>query len=486
MLFDIQPIFKTTLVIFGATGDLAKKKLYPALFQLALNDLIGDNVDFVGVGRTVLNDDQYRKLVQESIGKTDLHHRVFRFLDRFKYIVGDVITVPEKIKASVANDRQLFFYLALKPELYEATIRGLYSNMLLENGGFKSKFLIEKPFGFSYSSAFELARILHDIVSEDQIYRIDHYLAKDLIQNIFVLRFCNDFVDGILTKDFVSNIQLTLSEDIGVEGRGDYFDQTGIVRDMFQNHLLQVLALSLMERPASLNPKMFSYEKLKTLSLIRVYKENFSESMLVRAQYESGFIRGLRVISYREEPRVELNSQTETFFVGAFECCSPRWNGVPIFVRVGKRLPKRLGLISFIFKKPIGLSKEFQFLSELYNQPALRIEFQPSETISIQMYLKSPGFEIREQPAFLSLDVPKYFQPLFKDAYSRVLYDAIRGDRFLFANHDEIMQSWRVVDPILDLFAKGVVPLRFYPAGCWGPIEANNVPQNFGCKWEDL
>ncbi|MCS6961922.1 MAG: glucose-6-phosphate dehydrogenase [Deltaproteobacteria bacterium] len=484
-MISFQPHQNSVFVIYGATGDLAKKKLYPALYQLHSKSLLSNKIRFIGVGRTELNNESYRELVRKSVSSR-MDASLLNFLGRFTYCNGSVIDAPPKIRDIVSRDEMLIFYFALKPELFEEALKSLACSSLLRTEYFASRFLFEKPFGVNRESAEKLNNFLKQYLWEDQIYRIDHYLAKDLLQNMLVMRFSNDFLDDLLSKHFVDHIQVTVAEDAGIENRADYFDKTGIVRDMFQNHVLQTIALCLMEKPSGLDPQSFGYEKAKVLTSLSLFDSWHPEKNLVRAQYETGFIKGKRVVGYLEESGVPKPSLTETMFCGVFECRTPRWHGVPIFVRVGKRLPKRIGHISFVFKNSLGMSKTFQNLSAFYPPPALRIEFQPRETISLQLFLKSPEFQMREIPGSLELADGHVFSQGLKDGYSRLLFDVLRGDRSLFAGSEEILHAWEIVDPILSLFDKKVVPLRYYPAGSWGPKEAFDLIESFGKKWEHL
>ncbi len=487
MSYDFWVGTPTCLIIFGATGDLSRRKIYPALFDLFLRGHLIDKTRFICTGRSDYSNHSFRELILSSLhSQSSDSAQKINFLSRFEYIKGEIGQVVKLIREKITPQEQLIFYFAVKPSLFESIIEAISETGLITNGDRHSRFLFEKPFGHDYHSSAKLNNLIHRFVNEGSVYRIDHYLAKELIQNILVLRFSNEFLDSLLSKQFISNIQLTIAEDVGVEGRGDYFDQTGIVRDMFQNHILQTLSLILMEKPATITSHDVSYEKLKVLKQFKVWNHDLSEKTLVRAQYEAGYINGRRVVSYLEEKDVESNSETETFFAGIFECATPRWHNVPIFVRVGKRLPKRLGIISFFFKNSVGLSEEYNLLRAFYSPSALRVIFQPEERITMQLFLKAYGSEFREQPAQLSLNVPDYFNIAFSDAYSRILFDALRGDRLLFASSEEILQSWRIVDPILEVFKKNLIPLRRYSAGSWGPKESELLPTRFSTLWENL
>lgn len=478
-------VAKSTLVIFGATGDLAKKKLYKALQTLHVHNYLQSSVEFIGVGRTELDDDRFRALVGESIGGVKDANSV-KFLKKFRYCQASVSDAGERLKHILKEDHQYLFYFALKPELFDEALRNLAVNGLTSSKLYRSIFLFEKPFGQNLRDAENLARNLRQYLDESQIYRIDHYLAKDLIQNILAIRFSNEYMDSVLHKHQVDHIQITVAEDIGIEQRGDYFDSTGIVKDMVQNHVIQTLALCLMERPGVLDSVGFASERTKVLQNLRIFDSDYSSRRLVRAQYETGFIRGRRVIGYVQEDKVNPNSKTESFFAGVFECTTPRWHGVPIFIRVGKRLPKRIGHISFVFKKPVGLSDEFQEISKFYSDPAFRVEFQPTEKVSLQINFKMPGLSFVEQPTRLSMMAQGYDDQGFKDGYSRLILDAFRGDRMLFPSSEEVLASWRIVDPVLELFEQNIVPLFYYPAGSWGPKESDELINQFNRSWELL
>ena len=487
-----SPVEPSTLIIFGGLGDLAQKKLFPALFELFQKKLLSPQQKIVAVGRRNFDQEEAQSLAVQNISAQPAEISKFRSL--IQYVPCDCTKKEDarRLREVLVAERlnwRLVFYMALKPELFEAALINLRDEGLLVWQETQSRFLLEKPFGVDLVSSSRLTQLLSQFLPEDAIFRIDHYLAKEQIQSMLVLRQSNPFLDTILDKAYISHIQLTVAEDIGIEGRGEYFESAGIVRDMFQNHLLQVLSICLMENPFWRDSSEMSYEKIRALKNLRVWHSFKKEEVLVRAQYESGFVKGYRVRGYREEDKVKPFSQVETFFAGCFECLSPRWVGVPIFVRVGKRLPKRIGMISFFFKRGLDLDRELvaEYPSLAYlSQQALRIEFQPREKVSLFVNTKIPGLQFQKTLIPLSFNLPQVLGEYFKDPYSRVLYDALCGNRVLFPLSEEVNLAWQLVDEIRAYFNKDIIPLRFYPSGSWGPAESDKLINRFKFNWERL
>ena len=444
LTFRSSFIEPSTLIIFGGLGDLAQKKLFPALFELYQKKLLSSQQKIISVGRRYFTQEEAQALATARISGQPAE--VAKFQSLIVYVQcdcgkkEDVKKLRETLEAERLNWR-LIFYMALKPELFESALMNLRDEGLLNWRGTQSRFLLEKPFGVDLGSSWRLTRLLNEFLHEESLFRIDHYLAKEQIQSMLVLRQANSFLDTILDKAQVSHIQLTVAEDVGIEARGEYFESAGIVRDMFQNHLLQVLAICLMESPFWRDSAEMSYEKIRVLRNLKIWPSFKKEDVLVRAQYESGFVKGHRVCGYKEEDKVKPFSQVETFFVGCFECLTPRWVGIPIFVRVGKRLPKRIGIISFFFKKGLDIDRDLiaEYPSLAYlTQQALRVEFQPLEKVSLYVNTKIPGLQFQKTLIPLSFNLPQVLGAYFKDAYSRVLYDALCGNRSLFPLSEEI------------------------------------------------
>lgn len=498
----------TAIVIFGATGDLTHRKLIPALYNLAFDDFLPSNFVVVGAARTPHTDEEFRSKLFESVKK---HSRrtindelwkkfsqniFFQQLDGTS--VGSFIKLRERLQALEKNRAETLnylYYLATAPNFFGPIASNLKAAGLVEdpdNGPRTTSLIIEKPFGHDLASARELNLVLRKSFAEKQIFRIDHYLGKETVQNILVFRFANGIFEPLWNHNFIDHIQISFCEDIGVGSRAGYFDQSGILRDIVQNHLLQILALLCIEPPYSLSDAdAIRDEKVKVLRAIRRFKPEEVSRQTVRAQYTKGFVNGEAAIGYMDEKDISPSSQTETFAALRLEIDNWRWSGVPIYVRAGKRLAKRITEISIAFKRaPESLFRGRQ-VGEL-DQNILAIQVQPNEGISLKICSKPPGPRLRVRPVVMDFTYGHSFGVPSPDAYERLLLDSMKGDASLFTRDDEIEEAWDLLAPVLEQWAipanaKGPRPvLHTYEAGTWGPAAAAELLREQKHRWRRL
>jgi glucose-6-phosphate 1-dehydrogenase len=503
----------TALVIFGATGDLTHRKLIPALYNLAHDEYLPSSFVVVGAARSALSDQEFRRNLFDAVKKHSrrkVNEELWaKFAEHVFYQQLDG-TSPESFVALRQRLEELgkkkgetlnyLYYLATSPSHFGPIATNLKSTGLVEEvrGGSRStSLIIEKPFGHDLQSARELNVVLRKSFAEEQIYRIDHYLGKETVQNILVFRFANGMFEPLWNKNFIDHIQISFCEDIGVGSRAGYFDQSGILRDIIQNHLLQILALLCIEPPYSLSDAdAIRDEKVKVLQAMRRIKPEQVATQAVRAQYTSGFVNGDKAIPYLDEKGIAPGSMTETFAALKLEIDNWRWAGVPIYVRAGKRLAKRVTEISIAFKRaPESLFRGRQ-IGEL-DQNILAIQVQPNEGISLKINSKPPGPRMRVRPVVMDFTYGHSFGVPSPDAYERLLLDAMKGDASLFTRDDEIEEAWDLLAPVLeqwsvarggrDAAAKGLVPpLYEYTAGTWGPSAAAQLLREQKHQWRRL
>jgi glucose-6-phosphate 1-dehydrogenase len=479
----------SAIVVFGATGDLAHRKLYPALGSLALRGQLPRRVTLVGVARTEMTDDDFADEVQRAVAKAhgddSAQVRAIEERDlRFRYVAGsfDTPATFERVAAVVGDVERdgsgpanALYYLATIPQMFATVAAGLASVGLTEEpeGTFR-RFVVEKPFGHDLESARALDHELHHCFHEHQIFRIDHYLAKETVQNILALRFTNTIFEPLWNRRYVDHVQITVAEQLGVEHRGTFYERSGALRDIVQNHLLQVLALVAMEPPASFDANAIRDEKVKVLRSIHPLLTEELPRRVVRGQYARGTIDGVDVPAYREEEGVAHDSTVETYLALELDIDNWRWAGVPFYLRTGKRLPTRTTEVALRYKQVPFLPLPPSAVDTIEpNTMVLRI--QPDEGITLEFAAKVPGPEFRVREVDLDFRYGQAFQEETPEAYERVLGDALLGDATLFIRADEVEQAWRVVQPLIDAFEAGTVPLSFYPAGSWGPAEADEL-----------
>jgi glucose-6-phosphate 1-dehydrogenase len=470
-----------SFVIFGATGNLASNKLLPALYHLEAAARLAENLSIIAFSRRDWSTEAWREHMREVLtGKINgkLEGPVFeRFVARFKYQKGDLNDV-ESYRALAANLPPeaacsiTVFYLAIKPAEFGAVIQNLEVVGLNKPRGM-NRVVIEKPFGEDIESAQMLNRLLHQHFDEEQVYRIDHFLGKETVQNLLVFRFANTLIEPLWNRNFIDHVQITVAESIGIEKRADYYDHAGALRDMLQNHLMQLLTVVAMEPPPALEADALRDEKVKVLRSIRPIAKRAVHAHAVRAQYARGSVNGQSVLGYQQEENVEPNSITETFVSAKFYIDNWRWSGVPFYLRTGKRLANQTSMIAICFKHPPQqLFRETPLESIAPNWVLLSI--QPEESMRMEIHVKQPGLDMDTRVMQMNASFLKTDEQTL-DAYETLLLDVIEGDRSLFIRFDEVEWAWRVVDPILKHWAVEREYIPTYPAGTWGPADANRL-----------
>ena len=480
------------LVVFGASGDLTSRKLMPALADLARNRQLPAAFAVVGVARTELTDDDFRARMHEAV--PDGGPAWDEAVAGFRYVAGDyadpaTFETLAKVLGEVDRDRgtggNRVFYLATVPTVFAEVAAGLGRAGLHQppSGGF-ARIVVEKPYGRDLESARELDAGIHEWFSEQQLYRIDHYLGKETVQNVLALRFTNAIFEPIWNRQLVDHVQITVAESLGVGHRGGFYETAGALRDIVQNHLLQVLALTCMEPPSAFDPEGIRDEKVKALRAVDILTPHEVEGEVVRAQYERGWVDGEEVLGYREEEGVSPGSTTETFIAARLRIDNWRWAGVPFYIRTGKRMPKRVTEVALQFKGVPHLPFASKQARELHPN-ALVLRIQPDEGITLRFGAKVPGQEFRVRDVLMDFSYGAAFLEEPPDAYERLLLDAMLGDPTLFIRSDEVEQAWRIVAPLMDAWEAGDAPLARYNAGTWGPRESDRLLEQDGRRWRD-
>ncbi|MDQ3546409.1 MAG: glucose-6-phosphate dehydrogenase [Verrucomicrobiota bacterium] len=488
------------IVIFGATGDLTHRKLVPALYNIAADGELPPAVAVIGFARRPKTDEEFRAEMEEATRKhsrqtvrdeiwdgfaKSLFYHQSEFGDGAGY--KKLAERLEQLDEESGTRGNRLFYFAASPEQFEIIVENLQKAGLNKspNGGW-ARVILEKPFGTDLKSARHLNRVVQRSFSEDQTYRIDHFLGKETAQNILVLRFANAIFEPLWNARYIDHVQITAAETLGVENRAGYYEGAGALRDMVQNHLLQLLCLVGMEPPTDLGADSIRDEKVKVVRSLRRYKEDEVGAQVVRGQYGAGAIAGESVAAYREEKGVDPKSHTETFVALRLRVDNWRWADVPIYVRVGKRLPKSGTEISVHFKKAPQVL--FNRESQAIDQNVLVIRIQPDEGISLRMQAKVPGTSFRIESVKMDFHYGTSFGKASPEAYERLLLDAMAGDATLFARRDEVEQAWAFIDTIHEAWAvkEGAPKLSSYPAGSWGPEEADELMARDGRAWRRL
>ena len=488
-----------SIVIFGATGDLTHRKLIPALYNLAADGELPPAIAVVGVARRDKRDDEFRKELEEAVRKfsrqnvrddiwktfaqsISYHRTEFHDLKGYEALAERLKQI-DKERGTRGNR---LFYLAVAPDQFDDIIKNLKSvGLNRTQEGSWARVIVEKPFGTDLASARELNRIVSTAFAEEQIYRIDHFLGKETAQNILVLRFANAIFEPLWNTRYIDHLQITTAETLGVEGRAGYYDKSGALRDMVQNHLLQLLCLIAMEAPTDLRADSIRDEKVKVVRSLRRLAGDAVVENVVRGQYSAGAINGKPVRGYREEEGVNPKSVTETYVALRLHIDDWRWADVPVYLRVGKRLPKSATEISIHFKKapPVLFNKEAVTL----DQNVLVVRIQPDEGISLRMQAKIPGTSLRIEPVKMDFHYGTSFGKPSPEAYERLLLDAMSGDATLFARRDEVEEAWAFIDPIEEAWQKQKEKgLYSYAAGSWGPDEADELLARDGRAWRRL
>ncbi len=487
-----------SIIIFGATGDLARRKLVPALYNLACDNYLPPVYNIVGFARKPRRDDEIRAEYQKAVTEFSRQKIQSQVWDSFSqnifYVQSNLDDLDgyKRLKAELDRFDQergtagnRLFYLAVPPELMPEIIELLGKAELNHSTGY-TRIILEKPFGRDLNSAVHLNKMLHQVFDESQIYRIDHYLGKEAVQNIFVFRFANGILEPIWNRTYINNVQITVAETVGVEQRGEYYDNSGALRDIIQNHGLQLLAVTTMEPPAEFTPDDVRSEKAQVLRSIRPQSFQEIRDGTVRGQYGPGAIGGIVVPGYRSEPEVAPESVTETYVALKLYIENWRWAGVPFYLRTGKRLPKRTTEIAIEFNLPPLML----FGKDGANQMepnSLVFNIQPDEGISLKFESKIPGQDNRIRPVNMDFRYTSSFGEAAPEAYERLLLDSMLGDPMLFTRYDEVEAQWAFISPILDAW-KHLKPPPFpnYESGTWGPKAADEFIQRDGRKWRRL
>jgi glucose-6-phosphate 1-dehydrogenase len=475
------------LVVFGGTGDLAYRKLYPALFHRERSEQFTEPTRIIGVSRRHLDRDAFRAAVKEALTKfatiDDDGSAVERFLSRIDYVAADALSDAgwPDLKALLGSDERIrAFYLATGPDLFCPLAKRLGEEGLVTP---QSRIIVEKPIGKDSASAATINDALGSVFLERNIFRIDHYLGKESVQNLMALRFANILLEPIWNAGHIDHVQITVAETLGVEGRGAYYDDSGAIRDMLQNHMMQLLCLVAMEPPNSLDADSLRDEKLKVLKALEPINESNAATLTVRGQYRAGFADGGPVPSYLHDIG-QHESNTETFVALKLGIANWRWAGVPFYLRTGKRLPQRFSEIVVGFRRVPHVI--FDMAADAMPANRLVIRVQPDEGIKLWMMIKEPGpGGMRLEHVPLDMSFAKAFGVASADAYERLLMDAIRGNAALFMRRDEVEAAWKFIDPIREAWQQSQELPRPYAAGTWGPNASVALIERDGRTWNE-
>lgn len=482
------------LVIFGASGDLTKRKLIPALYALEIQNLLPEKFAIIGASRTEMSDDNFREAMNEGLQKFSNEKdksNADAFLKKIFYQSVDADEpATYKMLAKKLTDLQKslgingnsIYYLSTPPSLYGVIPKNLAINNLNDQSNGWKRIIVEKPFGYDLQSAIGLNSNLENDWQEDQIYRIDHYLGKETVQNVLVTRFTNGIFEPLWNRNYVDHVEITSAESIGVEKRGGYYEGSGALRDMIQNHLLQVVGLIAMEPPSSMLPDAIRNETVKVFQSLRPFKDGEISKFTIRGQYLAATIRGVAVKGYREEAGVDPNSKTETFAALKFYIDNWRWGGVPFYVRTGKYMPTRVSEAVIHFKPTPHYLFSRKGGVESCNQLVIRI--QPDEGILLKFGMKTPGAGFDVQNVNMDFHYSDLSNQRIPEAYERLLLDCMTGDSTLYARNDAVISTWKFLDPVLDAWQNDPsIPVYGYPAGTWGPEKADDLIEEPGMTW---
>jgi glucose-6-phosphate 1-dehydrogenase len=481
-------------VIFGASGDLTKRKLVPALYSLYVQDLLPSKFAILGVSRSSFTHEGFRDSMRQSIAEfneTDNSLRIDEFVAKLYYLSFnfDELSSYLSLKDLIYSLRKdldilgnLIFYLSTPPALYGIIPKQLaLVGLNKQDDGWK-RLIIEKPFGYDLESATNLKTSLLENWEENQIYRIDHYLGKETVQNLLVTRFSNGIFEPLWNRNYIHHVEITSAESIGVEKRGGYYETSGALRDMIQNHLLQLAAITAMEPPSSLEPMSIRNEILKVLQSLRPIKREQVKSNAIRGQYLSSTIKKEKIAGYREEEGVKADSNTETYAAIKFYIDNWRWGGVPFYIRTGKRLPTRVTEVVIHFKPTPHFL--FSQCSAGISSNQLVIRIQPDEGILLKFGMKIPGAGFEVQNVNMDFHYSDLAHQRIPSAYERLIFDSMKGDATLFAQSDEVIEAWKFLSPIIDSWKNDPdIPLHGYPAGTWGPEKADDLIAEKELTW---
>jgi len=488
------------VVIFGATGDLTARKLMPALYNLKREGQLPTNFACCGFARREKTHEVFRDEMKKAVSEhsrvkpieetlwDSFHSQLFYHQSEFDDDAGYERFAEHltNLDAQMGTQGNRIYYLSTQPSFFPTIIEKLKKHKLLYDRNTEkekwSRVIIEKPFGHDLKSALELQKDLMQHLSEEQLYRIDHYLGKETAQNLLVFRFGNSIFENLWNHRYIDHVQFTVAEDIGIGTRGRFYEEQGLVRDIMQNHMMQLFSLIAMEPPVNLSPNAIHDEKVKVLEALRPFKGDDFEKSAVRGQYGKGFTSGEEVIGYREEANVDPKSKIETYGAVRFFIDNWRWDGVPFYLRGAKRLPKRATEIAITFKHPTGIL--FHEHGQKHEPNVLAIRIQPNEGIALKINCKVPGPSSPIQPVKMDFRYGAFFGLTPPDAYERLICDCIAGDSTLFARQDEVFHSWQFFTPLLDHW-ENTVPKDFpnYEAGTWGPKASDEMLARDGRKW---
>ena len=495
-----RPGDPNVMVIFGAAGDLTRRKLIPALYNLASEQLLSREFAIIGVARAPMTNEQFRDRMSQDIhqfatGSVDSELWEW-FSRRMYYVQGDfkdpnayarLQDTLEKVDKEHNTHSNFFFYLATAPEYFGVIVEQLGKRRLFaEENNHWRRVIVEKPFGHDLESAKALNARIRKVVEERQIYRIDHYLGKETVQNILAFRFANGIFEPIWNRRYIDHVQISVAEVVGVEQRGSYYDQTGALRDMVPNHIMQLISLTAMEPPISFRADAVRDEQAKILHAIQPMSDQEVLTRTVRGQYGEGVVAGQRMPAYRDEPDVPHDSRTETFVAMKLQIDNWRWADVPFYLRTGKCLPVRNTHIVIQFRRaPFVLFRDTPV--ENLNPNQLVLHIQPEEGISLRFAAKTPGSVMRLGTVDMNFEYADYFGVTPSTGYERLLHDCMIGDATLFQRADMVEAGWCVVSPVLDVW-KALPPRNFpnYAAGTWGPKEADNLLERDGRRWRNF
>ncbi len=489
---DIDENSPCSFVIFGATGNLAQEKLIPSLFQLEQRSKLPEHLSFVAFARREWTNEEWRAFVVESLNKKGYDTTTIpakRFLKRFEYLKGELKNVESyhRLRETLSSPKNGFctnvaFYLSIKPDDFTSVVKNLHEAGLNEPRG-THRIVVEKPFGKDIDSAMALNNLLHEYFDEKQIFRIDHYLGKETVQNLLVFRFANSLIEPIWNRNHIEHVQITVSETAGIGNRADYYERSGALRDMIQNHLMQLMTIVAMEPPPALEADALRDEKVKVLRSVRMISKNSVNAHAFKAQYKAGQIKSAAVQGYQNENGVEKHSTTETFAAVKFYIDNWRWRGVPFYLRTGKRLKEQTSKIAIKLKHPP---------QQLFNSTPLEkidpnwilLSVQPEESMKLEIQAKKQGIGFNTRTITMDAGIQDATADKL-DAYATLLLDVMRNDRTLFIRFDEVEWAWRIVDPIIRQWESENDFIHTYAAGTWGPQEANRLFDLDDSEWRN-
>ncbi|GGH41656.1 glucose-6-phosphate dehydrogenase [Paenibacillus silvae] len=480
----------TTIVLFGATGDLAKRKIYPALYNLYLERKLPETFSLIGLGRREWSDEFFQAQVEKSLHEFSRrqgdHDSVKSFVKAFRYSVLNIshkedyiklLQLVEQREAELGIPSNRLFYLSVGPEFFEPIAENIQSSGLGSTQGWK-RLVIEKPFGHDLQSARDLNRKLSESFTEEEIYRIDHYLGKPMVQKLETLHQSNPIMKALWNNRYISNVQITANETVGVEERASYYDHVGAVRDMFQNHMLQLLMMMAIQLPYNSTSENVGQKKKHIMESIQPLQKQTVGASIIRGQYAAGSIQGKPVHAYTDEPGVAENTMNDTFIAAKLQIDDFFWRGVPFYIRTGKRMKEKSTRIVIEFKEPSG---QGHLIKNNGSKPNLLvIEMSPDQSMTLQLNASDPENKGEFKPVHIDL-APD--QGDLAEAYENLIRDALHGDPTFFAHWDEVELSWAWVQPILDAFNENLLPLHLYAAGSYGPAESDAMLEADGHHW---